>query len=79
MSKPQTLPQYFIERTASYGADKIALRQKELGIWQEFTWQESYAQVRDIALGLIALGLQRGDRVATVGDNDRFYLWAYLG
>jgi long-chain acyl-CoA synthetase len=79
MSKPQTLPQYFIERTASYGAGKIALRQKELGIWQEFTWQESYAQVRDIALGLIALGLQRGDRVATVGDNDRFYLWAYLG
>ncbi len=79
MSKPQTLPQYFVERTAAYGAGKIALRQKELGIWQEFTWQASYAQVRDIALGLIALGLQRGDRVATVGDNDRFYVWAYLG
>jgi long-chain acyl-CoA synthetase len=75
----ETLPQYFLERVEQYAAGKVALRQKEFGIWQEFTWQDSYAQVRDLALGLLALGVERGDRVATVGDNDRFYLWAYLG
>jgi long-chain acyl-CoA synthetase len=79
MSERETLPQHFLEKVRRYGRNKVALRQKELGIWREFTWQDSYEQVRDFALGLICLGLQRGDRVCTVGDNDRQYLWAYLG
>lgn len=80
MNEPQTLPQYFLERVRQYGRrNKVALRQKEFGIWREFTWQHSYEQVRDFSLGMIALGLQRGDTVCSVGDNDRQYLWAYLG
>lgn len=79
MQNPQTLPQHFLKQVRKYGADKVALRQKEFGIWREFSWQESYEQVRDFALGMIALGLTRGEHVATVGDNDRFYLWGYLG
>ncbi|MBI3960800.1 MAG: AMP-binding protein [Chloroflexi bacterium] len=76
---PQTLPQHFLVRVGQYADGKVALRQKEYGIWREFTWQESYEQVRDFALGLLALGFGRGDRVATIGDNDRQYLWGYLG
>ena len=79
MSNPQTLPQYFLQRVQTYGASKVALRQKEFGIWREFSWQESYENVRDFALGLIVLGVQRGDKVCTIGDNDRQYLWGYLG
>jgi long-chain acyl-CoA synthetase len=78
MSEPQTIPQYFLERVREYGANKIALRQKEMGIWREFTWADSYEEVKAFALGMIVLGLQRGDRVCTVGDNDRQYLWAYI-
>ncbi|MCB8945868.1 MAG: AMP-binding protein [Ardenticatenaceae bacterium] len=79
MGEPQTLPQYFLEKVSSYaGTDKVAVRQKEFGIWQEFSWQDSYEQVRDFSLGLIALGLQRGGHVCTIGDNDREYLWGYL-
>ncbi len=78
MQNPQTLPQYFLQQVEKYGRDKIALRQKEFGIWQEYSWQDSYENVRDFALGLIALGVQRGDKVSTVGDNDRQYLWGYL-
>ncbi|HRJ44998.1 MAG TPA: AMP-binding protein, partial [Caldilineaceae bacterium] len=63
---------------AQYGDGKVALRQKEYGIWREFTWQESYEQVRDFALGLLALGFQRGEHIATIGDNDRQYVWGYL-
>ncbi len=54
------------------------MRQKELGIWKGYTWQESYEQVKNFALGLIALGLRRGEQVASIGDNDRQYLWAFL-
>ncbi len=74
-----TLPKHFMEKVKKYGDKKIALRQKELGIWQEFTWQDSFEQVRDVALGLVSLGLERGDRVSIVGDNDRQHLWSDLG
>lgn len=79
MVQPVTLPQYFLEKAQRYGRDKVALRQKELGIWQEYSWQTSYEQVRQFACGLIGLGLKRNDKVCTIGDNDRQYLWAYIG
>jgi long-chain acyl-CoA synthetase len=73
-----TLPKQFVEKAERYGDQKVALRQKELGIWQEFTWRDSYEQVRCLCLGLVSLGLQRGDRVCIIGDNDRQHLWADL-
>ena len=75
----QTVPQFFMRQVQTQPPDKVAARQKEFGIWREFTWADSYEQVRDFAMGLIALGVQRGDKICTVGDNDRQYLWAYLG
>lgn len=78
MSEPQTIPQYFLQQVHKYGRDKVALRQKELGIWREFNWQESYEVVRAFALGLICLGVQRGDHIASIGDNDRQYLWSFV-
>ena len=79
MGAPQTLPQYFLDKVQNYaGTNKVAVRQKEFGIWQEFSWQDSYEQVRDFGLGLIALGLRRDDHVCSIGDNDREYLWGYL-
>lgn len=75
----ETFTQHFLENVKKYDDEKIALRQKEHGIWQEFTWQDSYEQVRDFALGLSELGLMRGEKVGTIGDNDKQYLWGYLG
>ena len=75
----ETVPQHFLRQVESRRADEVALRQKEFGIWREFSWQESCEQVRNFGLGLLELGLARGDHVATIGDNDRQYLWAYLG
>ncbi len=51
------------------------MRQKYFGIWQSSTWDQEYEKVRDLCLGLIEMGLQPGDRVAIIGDNDREYLW----
>ncbi len=79
MGEPQTLPQYFLDKVQKYAdMNKVAVRQKEFGIWREFSWQASYEQVRDFTLGLISLGLRRGDHVCSIGDNDREYLWGYL-
>jgi long-chain acyl-CoA synthetase len=75
---PDTLPKYFISKVTQYGDDKVAVRQKDYGIWQEFSWQTAYENVRDFALGLYSLGLKHGERVSVVGDNDRQYLWADL-
>ena len=78
INSPATVPEYFLRQVEAHGGGKVALRQKEFGIWREFNWQESYEQVRDFGLGLRELGLARGDHAATIGDNDRQYLWAYL-
>lgn len=74
-----TILQHFLRRVETNGGGKVALRQKALGIWREYSWQASCEQVRVFGLGLRELGLERGEHVATIGDNDCQYLWAYLG
>ena len=79
MDQPQTIAQYFLRQVQNNDAQTVALRQKEFGIWQEYTWPESYEQVKAFALGLLALGVKRGDHLCSIGDNDRQYLWGFLG
>ena len=59
-------------------ADKVAIREKDLGIWQSYTWSQYFEQSRLIALGLASLGFARGDRVAIVGDNRPQLYWAVM-
>jgi len=54
------------------------MRKKDMGIWRSYTWQDSYEQVRQLSLGLISLGLKRGDKGCIIGDNDPQYFWAQL-
>ncbi len=74
-----TGPQRFLAQAEAQGPEKTALRQKEFGIWREWTWPESVEHVRAVTLGLMRLGARRGDKICTVGDNDRFHFWAYMG
>ncbi|MFM8928870.1 MAG: AMP-dependent synthetase/ligase [Betaproteobacteria bacterium] len=46
-----------------------ALREKEYGIWQTTTWSALAALVKDLAGGLAAAGLQRGQHIVVIGDN----------
>ncbi len=78
MNQPDTLPKCLLAAVERFGADRIAMRQKDLGIWCPFTWGDSYQQVRDLALGLLELGLERGEKVCIIGDNDPQYFWAQL-
>jgi len=72
-----TLPKVFL-KTAEQNKDRVAMRKKRLGIWQEYTWAESAEHMRNFALGLISLGLERGEKVTIIGENDPESYWAEL-
>jgi long-chain acyl-CoA synthetase len=53
-----------------------AMREKEYGIWQTYSWAQVAERVRALACGLAALGFKRGDRLAVVGDNRPRLYWS---
>jgi long-chain acyl-CoA synthetase len=73
-----TVPQLFLQRVAGYG-DRVALRRKRLGRWWETTWREYGQRVREVAAGLIALGLRRGESVSIIAENRPEWLFCDLG
>ncbi|MBI2370319.1 MAG: AMP-binding protein [Deltaproteobacteria bacterium] len=73
-----TLPKLLRRTARHYGDRKVAMREKDYGIWRQITWREYSEHVRHIALGFVALGLGRGDKVALVGHNRPEGLWAEM-
>jgi long-chain acyl-CoA synthetase len=71
----KTFPQILIENARKFGRDKVAIREKDYGIWQSYSWQDYLDQVRDFALGLASLGFKRGDKMALIGDNRPQLYW----
>jgi len=66
------------ENARKFGQGKVALREKEFGIWQSVTWQDYLTNVQELALGLVALGYQSEDKLAILGDNRPEWLYAEL-
>lgn len=77
MEYADTFPKLLL-RNAERVMNRVALREKEFGIWQTVTWGQFADHVRDFALGLYALGLRRGEQVAIIGDNRPEWLYAEL-
>jgi long-chain acyl-CoA synthetase len=71
-----TIPKLIQKRALEYGHRAIAMRKKDYGIWNEYTWQDVYEHVRYIANGLLSLGFEKGDKVTIIGDNDPEWFWA---
>ncbi|MEK7219820.1 MAG: AMP-binding protein, partial [candidate division NC10 bacterium] len=63
-----TIPKLFVRKAQEYG-QRVAIREKEFGIWRPITWAAYLENVRLFALGLTAIGLQPEDKVAMIGDN----------
>ncbi|NEW96037.1 long-chain fatty acid--CoA ligase [Rhodopseudomonas sp. BR0G17] len=63
-----TFPKLLRLNAKEFGTE-IALREKDLGLWRVFTWADYQARVHDFALGMIELGLKRGDVIGIIGDN----------
>ncbi|MEW6182490.1 MAG: AMP-binding protein [Bacillota bacterium] len=72
-----TLPQLLLRNARLFG-EKVALREKEFGIWQTVTWEEYLGHVRRFCLGLVSLGFKTGDKVAIIGDNRPEWIYAEL-
>ena len=72
-----TFPKLVRENARRIGS-KVAIREKDFGIWQPYTWSRYFDEARLIAHGLASLGFARGDRVAIVGDNRPELYWAMM-
>src|SRR5437762_1484586 len=72
-----TFPKLVRENAERFGR-RVAIREKDYGIWQSYTWRDYFDQARLIALGLASLGFARGDKTAVVGDNRRQLYWSVM-
>ncbi len=81
MSEPSNLPASLpalLARNAKTLGMQAAYREKEFGIWQAWTWAQTADEVRALALGFLALGMERGDHVAIIGRNRPALYWAMV-
>jgi long-chain acyl-CoA synthetase len=75
--REDTIPHLLWRNVERYGK-RVALRQKDFGVWQEISWEEFGLHVRHFCLGLISLGLKRGEHVSIFGENNPEWLYADL-
>jgi len=69
-----TIPQILQNNYQKYG-QQTAMCMKQFGIWQRYTWQDCYEKVKHFSLGLISLGLEPGDVICIIGDNEPEWFW----
>lgn len=74
--KIYTLPQLLLQRKDI--KDRIAVREKDYGIWQSYSWHDYFENVKKFALGLASLGFKRGDMLSVIGDNRPQLYWAQM-
>jgi len=72
-----TFPKLVIRNAERFG-HRVAIREKDYGIWQAYTWRDYVDQARLIALGLASLGFARGDKIAIIGDNRPQLYWTVM-
>src|SRR4030067_1683548 len=70
-----TIPKILYENSQKW-ANEPSMRNKDRGIWREYTWKEAYEKVKYFSLGLMNLGLERGDKAVIIGDNVPEWFWA---
>jgi long-chain acyl-CoA synthetase len=74
-SLADTFPKLLLINAVRRG-DRPAMREKEFGIWQTWTWSEVLEEVRPFAIGLAELGVTRDDKVAIIGSNKPRLYWS---
>jgi len=79
LTKEDTLPKLLHRNCQQWGDSRVALRKKEYGIWREHTWEDCYKRTKAISLGLMSLGLDAGNGVAILADNNPDWFWSELG
>jgi long-chain acyl-CoA synthetase len=75
---PTTLPALLLQRAAAT-PDRVALRKRDLGVWKQYTWAAYAERAAAVGMGLRALGVEPGDRVAIHSLNRPAWLLADMG
>jgi long-chain acyl-CoA synthetase len=73
-----TIPELLRIRVKQFG-EKVFMRRKNLGIWQAHTFNQAYEEIRNLALGLMVLGIKKGETVAIMGENELETFWSVWG
>ncbi len=73
-----SIPQLLRWRVNNTG-DKVALREKDFGCWNNYTWNQYYDFVRKVSLGLSETGFKKGEVIALIGDNIPEMLFTAIG
>lgn len=73
-----SIPQLLVWRVET-SSDKVALREKDFGCWNSYTWAEYYEFVQKTGLGLREIGFQKGDKIAIISDNIPETLFVAIG
>lgn len=74
-----TFPQILAKQAKLWGSKRVAIREKAYGIWEPYTWHEYQEYVKHAALGLLSLGLKRGEFIGIITDNHPEWLFSELG
>ncbi len=77
VARDMTLAQ-LLKTCASTWGNRVWMRKKKSGLWQEHSWRSGYERVRHFSLGLTALGFEPGQALAIIGDNDPEWFWSEL-
>ncbi len=72
-----TFPKLLVQNAKIRG-ERPAIREKDYGIWQTYTWKQAEQQIRAMACGMAAYGFERGDRLAIIGENRPQLYWAMV-
>lgn len=72
-----TLPKLLVEKTRMYG-QRVAMREKYKGIWNEISWNDYLERTKVFCLGLREMGLGKGDHVSILGENCPEWVFADL-
>ena len=72
-----TVPALFAQRVAEEG-DRPMMRQKDLGLWRSYTWNEVSVLVEELAAGLVALGFEADQVASVLANTSREWVWADL-
>ena len=78
ITRELTIQKLFYKQAQKYSKQRVAMREKEFGLWRPIIWQDYFDNVKYISLGLVSLGLKPDEKVAMIGDNRPEGLWAEM-
>lgn len=73
-----TMSTLFREKVRQRG-DKIAMREKDFGIWMSYSWNDYMQRAREVAMGLASLGFEPGDVASILSEDNKEWVWSDMG